>query len=1470
MPSSFQNIKEIALKTIPSATKVEIKRVLQNLYGFDVEEAYVTLKTPLSLSPNLYPIRLIEEEKKNTAPKKSQSGVVEDSSAPSHWLHGEGNGDDGDGIGRGRRFKKTEKRLVKQVDGSAEKSKFPWSSMRSWRVVANIMASSHSNGSAPSFIISNISNLVSIKLDRHNYLLWRSQFEPLLLSHDLMGFVDGSNLCPEKFARDNEKKLTSTIAPAFLEWHRQDQNLLSWIRATLSEHVLSQVIGLRTSRAAWVAIEQRFASLSRAHTIELKRQLQNLQKVGHLVDESDQVTHILDGLPEEYDPVVMNVAAANQSDHVSVAYVHGLLLNMEMRIACHHIFSQSPSDQATTALFTPKNGQNNNSNHGGGRQGRGRGRGQNGGRGSPSFNPSPNSNKTNNAVMVGPSTNRGPPRVPCQICNRTGHSALDCYHRMDFTYQGSHPPNKLAAMAASNQFSVEQNWYTDTGATDHITSNIGNLSLRSDYHRPDKVSVGNGAGLHISHIGSNSISTPSSNFRLNNMLCVPHISTNLISVHRFANDNNCFFIFDSSGFCIKDKASGKTLFRGQSKNGLYPFPIRRLPTHSNNDGHAAFVGERVTASIWHSRLGHPASAVFQHLASAFQLPVDGSSKLSSICTPCQMGKSKKLPFSISSSISSNPLDLIHCDLWGSSPELSISGYSYYVSFIDDCTKYVWFYPLATKSQTFVTFLKFKAYVENMLSTTIKAFQSDGGGEFMSNRFQNFLTSHGIAHRVSCPHTPEQNGVAERKHCHIVEMGLTLLATSHMPLQYWVEAFNTAGFLINRLPTKVLNNKSPWECLFNRSPNYCFLHTFGCLCFPWLRPYNKNKLEFRSRPCVFLGYSLNHIGYRCLDIDTGRVFLSRHVVFNERIFPFQTLSLARTSVSESNNPMLLLRQNSVESSLLPNAPLPNTLPKVTNHNSASQPISPRPCPNQLPTVDPSPTLSTATLQKQPLDPKDPAPMNAQLPAQPAMTVSAPLQTDISAPLQTDISAPLQPIQLPAYSVPLQIAGPESLRITGPVPVRVAGSDSTSTSTIPTPEVISVESQGPTAATSVHSMVTRIKDGTRKPKLFSATRHPILAMSAITSATEPTCFSTAVKSPEWRAAMALEFDALQHNGTWSLVPTRPNMNIVGCKWVYKLKYKADGSIQRYKARLVAKGFHQQAGVDFMETFIPVAKPTTIRIVLSLAVVFDWPIRQLDVNNAFLNGELKEEVYMTQPQGFVDSQYPSNNSVTLHSLIQQLASAFAMKDLGPLHYFLGLEVCRSNGSLFLSQTKYAIDLLHKYKLDGAKPYSSPVAHGSKLSVLDGDPLPDASEYRSAVGALQYLTWTRPDIAFAVNQVCRFMHNPTTNHWTAVKRILRYIKGTINHGLSFTKSSRLTLTCFFDADWAGNPDDRRSISGQCVFLGNNLISWSAKKQHTVAKSSTESEYRSLAHSAAELSWILYVLKDLHIPMVHTSHYLV
>ncbi|XP_048425193.1 uncharacterized mitochondrial protein AtMg00810-like [Pyrus x bretschneideri] len=212
-----------------------------------------------------------------------------------------------------------------------------------------------------------------------------------------------------------------------------------------------------------------------------------------------------------------------------------------------------------------------------------------------------------------------------------------------------------------------------------------------------------------------------------------------------------------------------------------------------------------------------------------------------------------------------------------------------------------------------------------------------------------------------------------------------------------------------------------------------------------------------------------------------------------------------------------------------------------------------------------------------------------------------------------------------------------------------------------------------------------------------------------------------------------------------------------------------------------------------------------------------------------------------------------------IQQLSTQFPVKDLGPLHYFLGLEVHRSPNGLFLHQTKYLLDLLKKTNMEGAKPCCTPL--GSQKLDHSGPLLSNPTEYRSIVGGLQYLTWTQPDLAFAVNQICQFMHALREQHLQAAKRVLRFLKGSISHGLWFTKGP-ITLSAYSDADWDGCTFDRRSTSGYCVFLGSNLISWSAKKQSTVARSSTEAEYCSLAHTAAELTWVCKILKDLHFPL--------
>lgn len=216
----------------------------------------------------------------------------------------------------------------------------------------------------------------------------------------------------------------------------------------------------------------------------------------------------------------------------------------------------------------------------------------------------------------------------------------------------------------------------------------------------------------------------------------------------------------------------------------------------------------------------------------------------------------------------------------------MGGKKYYVSFIDDFSKFTWIYLLKLKSDVFSVFHDFQKHVERQFDRKILAVQTDLGEEY--EKLNPFFQKIGIAHLVSCPHAHQQNGAAERKHRHIVEVGLSLLAVASMPLKFWDEAFLAATYLINRTPSKVINFTTPLEKLFQEKPDYSFIRTFWCACWPNLRPYNSRKLEFRSKRCAFLGYSNLHKGYKCLDISTGRVYISRDVVFDENIFPFSEL------------------------------------------------------------------------------------------------------------------------------------------------------------------------------------------------------------------------------------------------------------------------------------------------------------------------------------------------------------------------------------------------------------------------------------------------------------------------------------------------------------------------------------------------------------------------------------------------------
>ncbi|KAB2628709.1 hypothetical protein D8674_033504 [Pyrus ussuriensis x Pyrus communis] len=369
------------------------------------------------------------------------------------------------------------------------------------------------------------------------------------------------------------------------------------------------------------------------------------------------------------------------------------------------------------------------------------------------------------------------------------------------------------------------------------------------------------------------------------------------------------------------------------------------------------------------------------------------------------------------------------------------------------------------------------------------------------------------------------------------------------------------------------------------------------------------------------------------------------------------------------------------------------------------------------------------------------------------------------------------------------------------------------------------------------------------------------------------------------------------------------------------ETNGSIDRYKARLVAKGYTQTYGVDYQETFSPVAKMNTVRVMISLAANMNWPLKQFDVKNAFLHGNLEEEVYMDFPPGYSAGRstgvcrlrkslyglkqsprawfdrftqvmknigyYQSHSDHTLFvkrrqekvtaliiyvddmiitgddcdeisRLQRNLAAEFEMKNLGDLKYFLGVEVARSSKGIFLSQRKYVLDLLKETGMLGCKPVDTPIVEKHHLCLDPNQKSVDKGRYQRLVGRLIYLAHTRPDIAYAVSVVSQFMHSSREDHMAAVMRILAYLKSAPGKGVLYRKHGHLRIEGFTDADWAGSVGDRRSTSGYFTFVGGNLVTWRSKKQKVVSRSSAEAEFRGMAHGICELLWLRKLLEGL------------
>ena len=896
-----------------------------------------------------------------------------------------------------------------------------------------------------------------------NYSIWKLRMKMILVERELWDAVMDENL--------SSSDKTSSKALAVMISAVDDEQLI-------------HLVDCSTAYSAWKKLESIHESNDSSTKIFLLRKLLTLRllpgsTMQQYIDDIKSTRHkllnsglslpdeiitslILIGLPTDYENLV--IALETLGDELSYDYVITRLLHEERR----------RSEQKSS--------------------------------------PSSSTSKHDSVLLTKTSSKH--PIVRCSYCKKRNHTIEKCYKRIaeeKLNNQGHAniaSTNELFFSAITTTPSLDNTWVIDSGATNHMCRQKDWFINLKDDGKNDIIHIGDGKVLTSTGKGDIPITLSNGkSAKITSVLYVPNLSTNLLSIKRLTTAGyNISFI---NGICNISFENDIVATANLSTDGLYHLNC----SMTKNTEYANVITETGNIDLWHQRFGHTNfNTIFQLANSKSIKGINISSKPpTSPCETCVVNKQTRGKYPISTTKSTKPLEIIHSDVCGPMRTISSGGARYMVLFIDDYSRYTYIDFLTTKDQVFSAFVKYRHLVENIHESKIKALRTDGGGEYCSNVFQNYLETNGIIHQVSAPYTPEQNGIAERMNRTVIEMARCLLHTKSLPYVLWAEATRTAVYIRNRTPSQAIENeKTPYELWFKRPPTIDHLRVFGCLAYVHIPDSKRGKLEPKAIKTIFLGYYDDSKAWRLFDPISKTIIKSRDVIFDESA----TISLKPSISSTESSPCIIMTSplNVIDSN---NTAL-NSLDPNNNDNIDSNDHN-----------DTDEEYHTDTANDDEVEPASDQPETSR-----------------------------------------RILPPRNRR----PPVPVGG-------------------YMPGESYVAHVAIQDL---------------------------EPTSYKEAMKRDDgdkWMDAAKEEYDSLIENKTWSLVPLPKGRNPISCRWIFRIKRKADGSLDKYKARLVARGFTQKPGIDFEETFAPVAKLSSIRLLLAIAAQENLLIGQMDVKTAYL---------------------------------------------------------------------------------------------------------------------------------------------------------------------------------------------------------------------------------------------------------------